>query len=323
LLVAAAFVAMPAALSSVTVIAVVVTYHPDAQALALQLAALLPQVARVVVVDNGSAAVELSMVRTSAGVDLIELGHNRGVAAAQNRGIEHARATGASHVLLMDQDSVPASDMVSRLLAALDTPAPRALAAAGPRLFDPRSRASLDYLKKQGGRFRQFPTPETADAPLGVDHLISSGCLIPVGVLETIGSMDEGLFIDAVDTEWCMRACAAGFGLVLETRAVLTHHLGENSLRLRTGARRVRTLALHSPARQYYIFRNNLLLCRRPYVDRAWRWLMARVLPRRFVFYLVFGPERLVFLQAMLAGMGDAYRGRSGERPCADTGTTR
>jgi rhamnosyltransferase len=301
---------MPA---NVAIIAVVVTHHPDAGALGRQIAALAPQVARVLVVDNGSTDEALAPVR-AAGVSLIRLEHNSGLAAAQNRGIERALTAGATHVLLMDQDSVPAADMVSRLLAALYAPAPQPVAAAGPRLFDPRSRASLDHLRKRGGRFRQLPTPETADAPLAVDHLIASGCLIPASALAKIGFMEEAFFIDAVDTEWCMRARAAGFGLLLETRAVLEHRLGDRSARLRTGRRRVRTLAFHSPMRQYYIFRNNLLLCRRPYVDRAWRWLMARVLPRRFAFYLIFGPNRIAYLRAMVAGMRDAWRGRSGKR---------
>jgi rhamnosyltransferase len=301
--------------ATASVIGVVVTCHPDADMLGQQYAALRSQVARISVVDNGSTPAALASMRAAEGVELIELGRNLGLAAAQNRGIERARAAGASHVLLMDQDSVPAPDMVERLLAALNLPAAIPVAAAGPRLYDPRARTNLDYLKKQGGRIRQLPTPETADAPLEVDHLIASGCLIPLAVLDKVGQMDESLFIDAVDTEWCMRVRAAGLGLVLETRAVLTHHLGEHSVRLHTGTQRVRTLAFHSPTRLYYIFRNNLLLCRRPDVDRAWVWLMARVLPRRFVFYLVFGSRRWAYLRAMCAGLRDGWRGRSGAKP--------
>ncbi|MDR2690377.1 MAG: glycosyltransferase family 2 protein [Azoarcus sp.] len=300
--------------SSPLIIAVVVTYHPETKMLGQQLTALLPQVARVIVVDNGSTSAELASV-PAQGVELIEIGHNRGLAAAQNIGIERALAADASHVLLMDQDSLPAPDMVAHLLAAFDLAdggsgaAP--IAAVGPRLFDPRSRTNLDYLKKTGGRIHRHPMPDTASKPLEVEHLIASGCLIPADVLNEIGLMDESLFIDAIDTEWCIRAIVGGFRLLLEPRAALTHRLGDNSLRLRT-PQRIRTLALHSPARQYYIFRNNLLLCRRPYVDWAWRRLMALALPRRLFFYLIFGPRRFAHLRAISAGILDACNGQSG-----------
>jgi rhamnosyltransferase len=306
-----ALAAMPPC--NATVIAVAVTYHPEAETLERQLAALAPQVARMIVVDNGSRDEDLAPAR-AANAEVIGLGRNLGLAAAQNRGIERALAAGATHVLLMDQDSVPMPGMVDRLLAAHALPASRPVAAVGPRAFDPRSGTSLDHLVRRGWRFCQRPTPETAAAPLVVEHLIASGCLISASALEKIGAMDESLFIDAVDIEWCMRARAAGFRLLLETRAVLEHRLGRHGIRLRTGTKRVRTLALHSPMRQYYIFRNNLLLCRRPYVDRAWWWLMLKVLPRRFAFYLIFGPERAAFLRAMLTGVRDAWRGQGGER---------
>ena len=98
------------------VAAVVVTYQPgdsthDAlRALALQ--------ATVLVVDNGSSIKQLAAIRSKCppGIEWIELGTNRGVGAAHNAGIARARALGATHVLLMDQDSVPEPDMVERLL---------------------------------------------------------------------------------------------------------------------------------------------------------------------------------------------------------------
>ncbi len=296
------------------VVAVIVTYHPEPQQVQRQLDALSPQVAELIVVDNGSTAAELAPLRARAAAEatlsVLELGSNRGVGCAQNCGIEHAIARGASHVLLMDQDSVPAGDLVAWLLQALDAPS---VAAAGPRIYDPRTRSSLDFLAKTTTGYRRLSLPETSTAAIDVDHLIASGCLIPSAVLARIGLMDETLFIDAVDTDWCLRARAAGLRLVAEGRAVLEHSLGSRSTRVRFGGR-VRTLAFHPPLRQYYIFRNNLLLCRRPHADRAWRRHIAKVLPRRFVLYLVLGPRRFAYLREIAAGIRDAVLGRTGAR---------
>ena len=49
------------------------------------------------------------------GYFLIAPRENLGVAAAQNQGIEWAKQQGATHVLLLDQDSLPHPDMVARL----------------------------------------------------------------------------------------------------------------------------------------------------------------------------------------------------------------
>ncbi|HEY7600687.1 MAG TPA: glycosyltransferase, partial [Candidatus Limnocylindrales bacterium] len=98
------------------VCAVVVTWHPDAARFALLLQQLETEVERIVVVDNTA--------------------FNRGLAAAQNRGIALARAGGATHVLLLDQDSVPLPGMTRRLLRELQDLEARGVkvACVGPRL---------------------------------------------------------------------------------------------------------------------------------------------------------------------------------------------
>src|SRR5574338_431740 len=104
------------------VCAVVVTYHPDVAVLERLLRELLRQVAWVVVVDNGSRiAIQewLEMVfANDQRIEAVCLGSNFGIAAAQNKGIQRARQARADYVILFDQDSEPAPDMVSRLLSA-------------------------------------------------------------------------------------------------------------------------------------------------------------------------------------------------------------
>src|SRR5450830_1343914 len=105
-----------------TVVAVVVTFAPDLDATSRLLQALAAQVAHVIVVDNGSPAETVTALRealsTTTG-ELISLAENVGIAAAQNVGITRARAGGATHILLSDQDSLPAGDMVAQLLGGL------------------------------------------------------------------------------------------------------------------------------------------------------------------------------------------------------------
>ncbi|WP_068635750.1 glycosyltransferase family 2 protein [Thauera butanivorans] len=299
------------------IVAIVVTYFPDQETLLRQLAVLRRQCEGLIVVDNGSSGNTLDGVRkliaeSGGPLGLIELGDNLGIATAQNRGITLARTWGASHVLLMDQDSQPAPDMVPRLLDTLVRAGSPPVAAVGPCIHDARTGTNLDYLQRQGLRYRRLRVPTGGCGVVEVGHLIASGTLIPMDVLDALGGMDEPLFIDAVDTEWCLRARARGYRLLADTQAVLTHELGARSRRV-GGARWGRTLAFHPPFRQYYIFRNNLLLCRRPYVDAAWKIRIVLALTRLLLLYLVAGPQRLAYLRAISSGALDALRGRAGK----------
>lgn len=86
----------------------IVSYNPVMDALRHLAKAIAPQFYQLLVVDN-----------SGVDVGLIRLDDNYGIARAQNIGIERARANGSDYVLLLDQESVPAGDMVATLLSAV------------------------------------------------------------------------------------------------------------------------------------------------------------------------------------------------------------
>lgn len=300
------------------VVAVVVTYRPDDHALATLLLALRTQVDHVVVVDNGSPAGAVAdvLARALPAADLVELGRNLGIAAAQNRGIDAARAAGATHVLLSDQDSVPAADMVSRLLGALeaeaDTPGPRLLA-VGPVTVDERTgTAPLVFTAHRAGPRRAPELPTEDGALVDVPFLIASGTLVDLGPLDEVGLMDEGLFIDHVDLEWGMRARRAGFRLAVVVGARLSHALGDETRRVPWRSRHVH---VQSVERNYYMVRNTVVLIRGDLLPAAWRRGYVRWLTRYVVFYLIAVAPRGRRARLMALGARDALRGRTGPLP--------
>lgn len=302
------------------VAAVVVTYRPDLPVLAELLAALSRQCQTVLVVDNASPAATQAWLQqwqeeAPAGGSrlLLPQTSNLGVGAAQNLGIARAAALGASHVLLSDQDSLPAADMVAQLLAA-SRAAGEGLALAAP-VFVPveqlagtggeacASAADGHFLACVEGRYRRVCCP--ADGVREVDVAIASGSLIPLALFDAIGRFDESLFIDAVDTEWCLRARALGYRILAVGRARLGHRLGDACRRiwLPGGWRRV---PIHAPQRTYTIARNNLRIGRYPHVSAAWRRYVRGMLLRRLGFFLLLGPQRLAHLAALWRGWRDA-----------------
>jgi rhamnosyltransferase len=201
-----------------SICAVVVTYKPDLDVLGRLLDALVPQVTSIVMVDNGSE-MDLQVwnkARQSNAGELLLLGENKGIGAAHNVGIQWARNHRAEFVLLMDQDSIPMPDMVARLrsthleLSARDIP----VGALGSQFRDTENGRLSQFVKVGVLGFSILECNAESNV-VDADFLVSSGSLLPLAAIETVGLMDEGLFIDLVDTEWCFRAKAKGFRIFM------------------------------------------------------------------------------------------------------------
>ncbi|MGH8214772.1 MAG: glycosyltransferase family 2 protein, partial [Rhodanobacteraceae bacterium] len=259
----------PPAASDASVAAVLVSHHPDPALLGTALEALTAQVGHAVVVDNaspGSAVREICARHRN--IELVSLPENRGLAAALNEGIARARALPrVSHVLLMDQDSVLETGMVEALKGALDRLSKvRRVAAVGPRFRDPREDSDAPFVRIRFPVNRQLHCDGDHDE-VACDFLITSGSLIPLAVLDAVGGMEEGLFIDNVDLEWCFRAMDRGYALFGVCAARMLHHHGAERQRV-PGL--PRGIIVHSPRRLFYMMRNRVLLYRRAYTPKRW-----------------------------------------------------
>lgn len=300
------------------IIAVIVTYHPNEQVLQQQLDALLPQVSGAVIVDNASSEKKREWLRGLASLNkaihVIELFENFGIAKAQNEGILWAKAQSAAFVLIMDQDSKPAADMVSLLLDGYQKLADSGVkvSAIGPKFIDEDSGRMMHHV-----RFgwlsvaRVKPNPDRLYT--SVDFLISSGSLIPIAVLDDVGLMDESLFIDHVDTEWILRAQSKGYVAYGHCKALMYHSLGEHRMRFWFG--RWRDIPIHKPFRYYYIFRNSIELYKRDYMGWHWKWVDLIRLFQVTVFMGVVANERRKKIKMIWKGFVAGIRGDSGKMP--------
>ena len=288
------------------VVAVIVSYHPDVQALSRLVEALAAQTAAVVVVDNNSP----QLPALPPAVQLIRLPQNLGVAAAQNAGLRAAEKKGVRFALLLDQDSMPAADMTAQLLAAWQaaTAQGQRVGAVGPRIVDPLGR-SEGFVSFGRGRYQAQPADD-GQTWMRCDMLIASGTLLPLDVLKQVGPMAEQLFIDKVDTEWSLRAASQGHVLLGAPRALLHHRLGLRERRLWFFGWRL--LAQHAPFRYYYMVRNGLLLRRLPHAHAAWRRADARQLLSLLLYFGLLAPGRWAALRMMARGVVDGLRNRGG-----------
>ena len=294
-----------------SVCAVIVSYFPDLARLDALLESVRSQVGMVVIVDNGSSDDALTGIRRlahRAAVRLIEFDENRGIAVAHNAGIRHAMESRFEYVLLLDHDSRLLPDCVPQLLQASRrlSHAGITVAAVGPQYNDETSARRAPFWRFYRWSYRRiFARPE--DETIETSVLISSGMLVSCNMLQAIGLMDETLFIDGVDWEWCFRASALGYRLFGVTAAIMQHSLGDSGVKVFG-----RILPLHSPLRHYYVYRNMVLMCRMTKIPMSWKFYFSLRLTVRFLIYIALAPHRRERCRMIWQGMRDGFSGRSG-----------
>ncbi|AEJ00312.1 rhamnosyltransferase [Nitrosomonas sp. Is79A3] len=299
------------------IVPIVVTFNPDESTLIDNLTSLLSQVQYVVIVDNDSTCDVTEIIQRLDEecfnrINLIKLPHNSGLGKAFNTGIAEARDLNAVFVLLMDQDSIPESNMLSKLHNAYQNLEKQGIlvGAVAPRYRDSTSSQLSQFVRISRFRLARIFNDKNTNY-LRADFLISSGSLIAMHALEQVGEMDVGLFIDHIDTEWCFRTQSKGFALYGVCDAFMQHSLGDKHIRIWWG--RWRNISFHQPFRYYYMFRNSALLWQRPYMPEAWKRAdKLRILCMLF-FFTLFSPNRIANLHMMLKGLKDGFNRRTGK----------
>lgn len=304
--------------------AVIVTYHPDITHLLSLIKELANQAHQVTVVDNTprvgrkinlSEVLTQAMGDTSLIISYFGLDENLGIAYAQNIGIEQSIAKGADYVFLLDQDSMPSPNLVPHLLESINSSRktlPKIIAAS-PRYRDPRTGfSSLFMVSRFRIPYRYQPKHHVVPENIIVaSFLISSGTLIDLRKLQDLRGMRSDYFIDHVDTEWCLRAQSHGYKLIGVHDALMEHSLGEKPRKFWFFG--MRNVAEHTPLRDYYMFRNTLLMLRDVEMPMTWKIFLLFRLVEFFIFFLAFSKERVLRFRMMMLGLSHGFKNIRGK----------
>ncbi|SAL04515.1 dTDP-rhamnosyl transferase [Caballeronia calidae] len=257
----------------------------------------------VVVVDNTPRDVEIGAASCAQALDpriqYFASGVNRGIAAAQNEGIDALIARGFDYGLLLDQDSEVSPDLVAGLVSAIQElrDQGRRVALVGPAYDDPRLGGIAPFVRF--GALGLTRVPVAGSEPLEVDFLIASGSCIALSEWPVVGRMDESLFIDFVDVEWCVRAKRAGCSVLGLPWLKMQHSLGDQPVRVLG-----RTFAMHSAFRHYFLFRNALaLIFYRRYMPLGWKLSELGKIPVRALIYPLFSGQPVEQIKMIARGV--------------------
>ena len=289
---------------------IVVTFNPDASVVG-NVQQIARECRRVVVVDNGSESSALEPLRNGLPptARILPLETNLGIAAALNRGVEAALGEGAQVVVTFDQDSAPERGFVAALLEMAEQVGKR-WGVIGCRIAEVGLSRGYRWL-------RPGPLPLTfSRVPCGstglrnVAMVISSGSLLNLPLWQRVGGFAEGLFIDAVDTDYCLRVADAGGEVAVAAGAILKHRLGARRQVALPGP--LGRPTFHSPLRHYFMARNRWLLLRRHWAKGYWvSFEFAAAVLNTFRVMLAEDRKRAK-LRAIVIGTLDGIRGRKG-----------
>lgn len=278
---------------------VLVAYNPDVMELNNTIEKLKKQTDKIVICNNS----EHDIFFGDSSIKNFNFGKNLGIARAQSIGMKWAFENGADFILQMDQDSIPNPDLVKELLNCYFelSRAGHKIGLVGSQDFD------KDTMKKSLPKLNKGKKLDNKNY-LMVDSVLSSGSLIPYSTYMEVGGMDDALFIDAVDFEYCWRIYSFGMVVVKNKKALIAHKLGEGKKRILFFI----DVGVSSPIRHYYSFRNTILLFRRSYVPNVWKITSLMKMIFKIVFYPFLLDSGFKRLRFMVVGIKDGFLCKDG-----------
>ena len=226
---------------------IIVSYNPD-RGIEKCFNSLINQVDKMFIVDNGSNGDRIKILKelknsNANQVDLILNNENLGIATALNVGIKKALNEGYDWVITMDQDSKANDNMIEKMFEVyegINLDERKDILSIFPNFVDERVQSIEEN--------SEIKTYEYVDAE------ITSGNLLKTEVFDKVGFFDDSLFIDLVDTDFCMRLNEKNIKMIKVRDAILYHNLGESQA-VKSGFLKFNT-SNHSAIRRYYMTRN-------------------------------------------------------------------
>jgi len=245
------------------------------------LAALTYPNFNVIVVDNGSIDDSLDKLGAYSSpypLVLLQTGRNLGYAGGNNVGTRHALEHGADFVLVLNNDTTVATDLLEQLMDAARRNPDAGVFSARVMYFDNPEIVWFDGACWNASALQlEWPGQGVSEVELGtIDHDTDYACgaalFFRAEVARQIGLLDEVFFLVWEEVDWSFRARRAGWRCLVVPAARIWHKIG------------VSFGSESSPLRMYFSIRNELLWFSRhaPMSARLRLWTknLRRLIPK-------------------------------------------
>ncbi|EOY9126686.1 glycosyltransferase family 2 protein [Proteus mirabilis] len=284
---------------------ILVAYNPIESELISSVGRLSKQCDFVIICNNSDNGYTISesIFPSSSNYKIINFGKNVGIAKAQSVAMKWAFDNDADFIIQMDQDSILEPETIPSLLEKykLMTSLGYNVGVIGPRHYD--------KLTKEVDTARLIKGKEIKGTNCEIVHAtISSASIISKEAYAVAGPMDNGLFIDSVDWEYCWRLKSLGFVTIRVNNILLGHQVGNGKKKIigKFDAR------VPSPIRHYYHTRNLFLLSKRNYVPLYWKVSnYIKLVLKLFLYPFIFKDGKIRF-KYICKGISHGIQGKYG-----------
>lgn len=277
------------------VYAVIVTYNPDEAILAKLVNSLEKCNINIIIVNNSEKNNEIY----SNNFIEIKNTYNIGLSKALNCGIKHALANFADFIILFDQDSFISDDNLSKLVwNAKNIFKGSNVAAVGPTFLEQNTNKLHGFAHYKGIKVSSARL-SNREKNIAL-YLITSGTVINPLLIESIGLMDEALFIDYIDIEWGLRANSLGYKIIGLNEVIMMHRVGDSQYNM-CGY----NVPIHSSMRLYYQSKNAIYLYRKENIPLRWKIIDGIYFMKRSILYLIIDIRNF---KIILNGIKDGFK---------------
>lgn len=273
--------------------AVVVFYNPS-DANIQNIKKYEQSVDQLFIVDNSDD--DITRYQDTKKIKYIKLHENKGIAYALNKGAKEAIAQGFDWLLTLDQDSQITKEIIENLKKYLETHDTKKIGLISP------------YQDIEGEE--EIKDVEAEE----MIEVMTSGNIINLKAYQKIGGFKDWLFIDCVDTDYCMNLHIHGYQVLRLNKVKMKHQLGNLKVHKLFGKKY--PCYNHGPIRRYYIVRNNLYInemYKEKYPDYCKHLL--RIQKGQVKRILAFEKEKVKKLTMMYRGYKDFKKGIKGKCP--------
>lgn len=270
----------------IKIIAGIVLYNPDINRLKENIDAIISQVDRLVLVDNGCQTDDYMQVVNDSRIVILKHNINLGIATALNAILQYALDNDYDWALTLDQDSVSPSNLIE----------------VYRNVISGKEHLGMVCCKIHDRNFMMQREESMPQEDGYIELCITSASMVNVQAWQDVGGFDDQMFIDSVDFDFCIMLRKRGWKIFKTYKTELLHEVGHSKVIKILGKE---YLALnHSPFRYYYIVRNTI------YEGRKHGFLFRSILRVMRAFWTVIRFEDLKYkkITRMLRGIFDGFR---------------